>query len=317
MPSSCPPHRASTLENWAREFQKFAGDNVRVQTYYGPQAERREHAEDMLAADEGEIDVVITTYQIATGSSKDDKRFLKKMAFEVRSLLPSHLPSRSNPVRHERTVKLTSFFRSTLRYPSRQTAIFDEGHQLKNYKSARYQNLMNLPCKFRLLLTGTPLQNNLQVRLLSSRTNLAWTFPYTDHRSFSLILQELVVCLPFSPFRTRSYANDLALPFRFNCQSILNFILPDYFEDAEEALRAIFKVGADSHANLLSQQRVSRAQKMMKPFVLSLPLSRSSILSTRERFANLVYALSFVSFFKLFRSSRISPRRLSASNGAA
>jgi SWI/SNF-related matrix-associated actin-dependent regulator 1 of chromatin subfamily A len=76
-------HRASTLENWAREFQKFAGDNVRVQTYYGPQAERREHADDMLAADEGEIDVVITTYQIATGSSKDDKKFLKKMAFEV------------------------------------------------------------------------------------------------------------------------------------------------------------------------------------------------------------------------------------------
>jgi len=49
---------------------------------------------------------------------------------------------------------------------------------------------------------------------------------------------------------------------------VLNFILPDYFEDAEDALRAIFKVSTSSHANLLSKQRVSRAQKMMKPFVL-------------------------------------------------
>ena len=40
--------------------------------------------------------------------------------------------------------------------------MFDEGHQLKNYKSARYQSLMNLKVSFRVLLTGTPLQNNLQ-----------------------------------------------------------------------------------------------------------------------------------------------------------
>lgn len=51
-------------------------------------------------------------------------------------------------------------------------------------------------------------------------------------------------------------------------QSVLNFILPEYFEDAEDALRAIFKVSTNQHANLLSKQRVSRAQKMMKPFVL-------------------------------------------------
>jgi SWI/SNF-related matrix-associated actin-dependent regulator 1 of chromatin subfamily A len=42
------------------------------------------------------------------------------------------------------------------------TAIFDEGHLLKNKNSARYQKLTRVDSPWRLLLTGTPLQNNLQ-----------------------------------------------------------------------------------------------------------------------------------------------------------
>ncbi|MCJ1289704.1 hypothetical protein MMC34_001237 [Xylographa carneopallida] len=39
--------------------------------------------------------------------------------------------------------------------------VFDEGHHLKNSMSKVYQALMRIPAEFRLLLTGTPLQNNL------------------------------------------------------------------------------------------------------------------------------------------------------------
>lgn len=39
--------------------------------------------------------------------------------------------------------------------------IFDEAHMLKNMTSQRYRNLMNFRVQRRLLLTGTPLQNNL------------------------------------------------------------------------------------------------------------------------------------------------------------
>ena len=39
--------------------------------------------------------------------------------------------------------------------------VFDEGHHLKNSTSKVYQALMRIPAEFRLLLTGTPLQNNL------------------------------------------------------------------------------------------------------------------------------------------------------------
>ena len=50
-----------------------------------------------------------------------------------------------------------------------QICVFDEGHQLKNSESKKYKELMGIKVKWRLLLTGTPLQNNLQelvVRLI-------------------------------------------------------------------------------------------------------------------------------------------------------
>ena len=39
--------------------------------------------------------------------------------------------------------------------------ILDEAHNIKNFKSQRWQTLLNFNTKHRLLLTGTPLQNNL------------------------------------------------------------------------------------------------------------------------------------------------------------
>ena len=40
-------------------------------------------------------------------------------------------------------------------------AVFDEGHMLKNMSTQRFQHLMRIAAEHRLLLTGTPLQNNL------------------------------------------------------------------------------------------------------------------------------------------------------------
>lgn len=68
-----------------------------------------------------DIHVIVTTYGVA--KAKDDCRFLRKLPFQV--------------------------------------CVYDEGHQLKNRKSTAYEQLMRVSSEFRVLLTGTPLQNNL------------------------------------------------------------------------------------------------------------------------------------------------------------
>jgi SWI/SNF-related matrix-associated actin-dependent regulator of chromatin subfamily A containing DEAD/H box 1 len=48
----------------------------------------------------------------------------------------------------------------------------------------------------------------------------------------------------------------------------MNFILPNHFANGLDSLRAVFKTKGDSKVTLLAQERVSRAKKMMTPFVL-------------------------------------------------
>ncbi|ANZ74124.1 BA75_01301T0 [Komagataella pastoris] len=111
---------SSTLENWLREFRKFCPELI-VQPYYGSQEERGELRYQL--ADSESYDVLVTTYNLATGN-KYDQQFLRSREFNV--------------------------------------IVYDEGHMLKNSQSERYAKLMRLGAHFRLLLTGTPLQNNLK-----------------------------------------------------------------------------------------------------------------------------------------------------------
>ena len=77
---------SSTLENWLREFKVF-GPSLNVQSYYGSQMERAEIRHEVSRMDD--VDVIVTTYNIAT-SSVDDHRFLRKrMQFNVRTLQSS------------------------------------------------------------------------------------------------------------------------------------------------------------------------------------------------------------------------------------
>ncbi|KAL1303705.1 hypothetical protein AAFC00_007057 [Neodothiora populina] len=112
----------STLENWIRELNRFC-PALHVSPYYGSLAEREEWRLNYQSGDDEDIDVIVTTYETATG--KYDAPFFRKVVRPV-------------------------------------VAVFDEGHHLKNSTSKRHIELMRIPAEFRLLLTGTPLQNNLQ-----------------------------------------------------------------------------------------------------------------------------------------------------------
>lgn len=74
---------SSTLDNWMREFSVFAPDLV-VRSYYGSQGERYELRGELKHMGD-ELDVVVTTYNIATGSPDDQKFLKRKMDFKVRS----------------------------------------------------------------------------------------------------------------------------------------------------------------------------------------------------------------------------------------
>lgn len=186
---------SSVLENWDREFSFFA-PTINVRKYYGSMKERVELREDLSS--DPDLEVILTTYDMAAGGPNDHS-FLRR--FGRRGCGKNEC----KPGCNEGDCRAGGF----------EVCVFDEGHMLKNRKSQKYEKLLKLKTRWRLLLTGTPLQNNLQ---------------------------ELV--------------------------SLLNFIMPEYFSDAEEALAAIFKVKAGGQQNELSKQRVDRAKKMMHPFVL-------------------------------------------------
>jgi len=52
--------------------------------------------------------------------------------------------------------------------------VVDEGHRLKNKQSRLFQELRQLKVNHRVLLTGTPLQNNLQVGLIGVDWGWGW-----------------------------------------------------------------------------------------------------------------------------------------------
>lgn len=112
---------SSTLENWAQEFGRWCPSLV-VDKYYGAIDERREMRMHYARGGLKDIDVLLTTYH-TVGSSPEDRKM-----FRV----------------------------SKIHY-----VVFDEAHMLKNMMSQRYTNLISINATRRLLLTGTPLQNNL------------------------------------------------------------------------------------------------------------------------------------------------------------
>uniref|UniRef100_A0A1I8MUS3 SWI/SNF-related matrix-associated actin-dependent regulator of chromatin subfamily A containing DEAD/H box 1 homolog n=1 Tax=Musca domestica TaxID=7370 RepID=A0A1I8MUS3_MUSDO len=112
---------SSTLDNWASEIARWCPSLV-VEKYHGSQEERRRMR--IRFAKEGftGFDVLLTTYHIVSSTPEERKMFRV----------------------------------SKLHY-----VIFDEAHMLKNMTTQRYANLITINAEMRILLTGTPLQNNL------------------------------------------------------------------------------------------------------------------------------------------------------------
>nr|XP_022916427.1 SWI/SNF-related matrix-associated actin-dependent regulator of chromatin subfamily A containing DEAD/H box 1 homolog [Onthophagus taurus] len=112
---------SSTLENWQNEFEKWC-PALNVLLYYGSIEERRNIRIMIAEGKYKEYDVMLTTYTIVGSNPEERKMF------------------RVTPIHY---------------------VIFDEAHMLKNMNTRRYESLIRVKAAKRILLTGTPLQNNL------------------------------------------------------------------------------------------------------------------------------------------------------------
>eukprot|EP00850_Spirogloea_muscicola_P020308 SM000212S06901 [mRNA] locus=s212:113572:124037:+ [translate_table: standard] len=151
-----PPHLVvaplSTLRNWEREFAIWAPDmNVVMYAGNGPaRAIIRQH----------EFYFPIRFKR----AGKGPKREKSKVAMLKKSVHP--LSSESKQKRIKFDVLLTSYEMvnqdsSVLRSITWECMIVDEGHRLKSRQSRLFQALRLYNTQHRILLTGTPLQNNL------------------------------------------------------------------------------------------------------------------------------------------------------------
>lgn len=143
---------ASTLNNWSNELEKFCPD-LNYVIYHGSQGEREEMRYNIRKKMEhGEIDIILSTYTIFEREScKDDQSFLRKLMFEY--------------------------------------VVLDEAHCIKNSESSRYKKLNDLNSRKRLLLSGTPVQNDLKELLAL----LSFLMPRIFSRSECEILLEAFV----------------------------------------------------------------------------------------------------------------------------
>ncbi|XP_029961181.1 SWI/SNF-related matrix-associated actin-dependent regulator of chromatin subfamily A containing DEAD/H box 1A [Salarias fasciatus] len=154
--------------------------DLKVLVYYGSMEDRRYLRHDILNK-AVDFNVIVTTYNLAIGNESDRSLFRKLC----------------------------------LKY-----AVFDEGHMLKNMNTLRYRHLMAINAEHRLLLTGTPLQNNLLelMSLLnfimpslfsSSTTQLSKMFSMKSHEEQSRferdrITQAKLIMKPFILRRVKS-----------------------------------------------------------------------------------------------------------------
>lgn len=169
---------------------KTFSPGLRVEPYYGAISERPQRQEE-IKQDLQDIHVVVTTYDMAM--KPDDSKFLRKVVKPI-------------------------------------VCVWDEAHELKNSQSKKYKALIRIPAKQRLMLTGTPLQNNL--------TEMA----------------SLLAFLMPNIFAARE--EDLQIIFKNKAKL-----------DTSAGAGSKDSSSKDSDA-LLSAERISRARSMITPFIL-------------------------------------------------
>jgi len=127
----------STVNNWVREFAFWTPD-IPVVMYHGTPQVRGQIRRSQLKGDAkgAKFPVVCTSYEICMR----DKKFLANYPWKFIVVVSTRTPGPPMPY---------------------ADLAQDEGHRLKNFNCKLVKELKQYPSESRLILTGTPLQNNL------------------------------------------------------------------------------------------------------------------------------------------------------------
>ncbi|KAH8742100.1 SNF2 family N-terminal domain-containing protein [Cryptosporidium ryanae] len=131
----------STSDNWLREFKKWLPD-LNVVLYHG-----NAYARELIRNYE-----LKTINMASEGNLKREANFCSKVKKRFRFDILITTPAIINSQLDCEFLKQIEWY----------MMIVDEAHQLKNRDSKRFKELHDFETKYRLLLSGTPLHNNLE-----------------------------------------------------------------------------------------------------------------------------------------------------------
>lgn len=126
----------SVLSNWFHELNRFSPDEFDIHVHYGPKKEREE------------------SFVEACDDWKRVFRKTVKKSTKISIILTTFTIAMHDHLLFKNATKICG--------KSMEYLILDEAHRIKNQSCVLYKQLKDFPIKHRLLLTGTPLQNNLQ-----------------------------------------------------------------------------------------------------------------------------------------------------------
>ncbi|KAI9826254.1 MAG: hypothetical protein M1826_006676 [Phylliscum demangeonii] len=141
----------STLGNWVDEFHRWTPD-IPVLLYHGTKPEREELRQTRLVAPGGaDFPVVCTSYEICM----NDRKYLARYGWKFVIIVSAERGV------HGRAAATTTTMTTWPGHDELTIGWQDEGHRLKNLNCRLVRELKSYNSANRLLITGTPLQNNL------------------------------------------------------------------------------------------------------------------------------------------------------------
>jgi SNF2 family DNA or RNA helicase len=135
----------SVISNWCREFQQFTSQEFIIHVYYGSKRERQEQFRFVCSQWKYKKPLIIlTTYQMII----QDCSFIK----QIHRFCSNKQVHKQHHKSHQQQPQQYGF----------EYMIIDEAQRIKNSHCLLYSLLQSISSKYRILLSGTPIQNNLQ-----------------------------------------------------------------------------------------------------------------------------------------------------------